>query len=255
MSKSNAYVYSTENYSSIYCLSCATEAWKEDARKELDNGTDFHDIIRELREMDRPDWIDAGECSASGETCQDCGDEVCPPYFSCDGCNHSGWGEDFSKILAEEPERIDWDGDGPHTPWCDECEDENRAGTALLLDDDGRGYKLWFAEDYTGEMTYRQPAVHGDYSKSYAYVPRWCPSAPTPIYRAGCRRFTLADALRHWGPGHPTWSTHPLLRESTDSAAYRLSSAVLRHAMRRALPRIVIPSERATDDADAALAA
>lgn len=250
MSRSDAYVYSTENYSGIYCLSCATEAWKEDAREELDNGDDFAAIFRNIREMNRPQWLDAGECRDSGETCEDCGEEVCPPYFSCAGCDHSGWGEDFSKILAEEPERIDWDGDGPHTPWCDECEDENRdPGTSvLLLDDDGRGYSLRFVEDYTGEMTYRQPAVHGDYSKSYAYV-------PTPIYRAGCRRFTLADALRHWGPGHPTWSTHPLLRESTDSAAYRLSSAVLRHAMRRALPRIVIPSERATDDADAALTA
>jgi hypothetical protein len=250
MSESEAYAYSTHHYTGVYCLSCATEAWKEDARKELDNG----DRLRTPSSETSARWTGRNgsapaNAATSGETCEDCGDEVCPPYFSCDGCDHSGWGEDFSKILAEEPERIDWEGDGPRTPWCDECEDENRdAGAALLLDDDGRGYKLRFVENYTGELTYRQPAVHGDYSKSYAYV-------PTPIYRAGCRRFTLADALRHWGPGHPTWSTHPLLRESTDSAAYRLSSAVLRHAMRRALPRIVIPSERATDDADAALAA
>lgn len=248
MSGSEAYVYNTHGYTGIYCLSCATEAWKEDARKELDNGDDFAAIFRNIREMDRPQWLDAGECSGSGETCEDCSDEVCPPYFSCDGCDHSGWGEDFSKILAEEPERIDWDidwdGDGPHTPWCDECEDENRdAGAALLLDDDGRGYSLRFVENYDGELTRRQPGGH------------YQTDGPTPIYRAGCRRFTLADALRHWGPGHPTWSKHPLLRESTDSAAYRLSSAVLRHAMRRALPRIVIPSERATVDADAALAA
>lgn len=244
MSRSEAYVYSVYNYTGIYCLSCATEAWKEDARKELDNGDDFAAIFRNIREMDRPQWLDAGECSDSGETCEDCGEEVCPPYFSCAGCDHTGWGEDFSTILAEEPERINWDGDGPVADWCDECEDENRhAGAALLLEDDGRGYSLRFVEDYTGEMTWRQPN-----STYYA-------DGPTPIYRAGCRRFTLADALHHWGPGHPTWSKHPLLRESTDSAAYRLSSAVLRHAMRRALPRIVIPSERATDDADAALAA
>lgn len=238
MSRSEAYVYSTDNYTGIYCLSCATEAWKEDARKELDNGDDFHDIIRELREMDRPGWIDVGECSDSGETCEDCGEEVCPPYFSCDGCDHSGWGEDFSKILAEEPDRINWSGDGPVADWCDECEDENRGtGAVCLLDDDGRGYSLRFVENYDGEMTRRQPGGH------------YQTDGPTPIYRAGCRRFTLVDALRHWGPGHPFWSKHPLLRESADSAAYRLSSAVLRHAMRRALPRIVIPAERTTVEA------
>lgn len=244
MSRSEAYVYDTHGYTGVHCLSCATEAWKADAREELDNGDDFAAIFRNIREMDRPQWLDVGECSDNGETCEECGEEVCPPYFSCAGCDHTGWGEDFSEILAEQPDRINWDGDGPVADWCDECEDENRdAGAALLLDDDGRGYSLRFVEDFTGELTYRQPGGH------------YQTDGPTPIYRAGCRRFTLADALGHWGPGHPTWSKHPLLRESTDSAAYRLSSAVLRHAMRRALPRIVIPSERATDDADAALAA
>ena len=238
MSRSEAYVYSTDNYTGIYCLSCATEAWKEDARKELDNGTDFHDIIRELREMNRPQWLDASECSDSGETCEDCGEEVCPPYFSCAGCDHTGWGDDFSVILGEQPDRINWDGDGPVADWCDECEDDNRdAGAVCLLDDDGRGYCLRFVENYDGELTWRQPGGH------------YQTDGPTPIYRAGCRRFTLVDALRHWGPGHPFWSTHPLLRESADSAAYRLSSAVLRHAMRRALPRIVIPAERTTVEA------
>lgn len=238
MSRSEAYVYSTDNYTGIYCLSCATKAWKEDARKELDNGDDFAAIFRNIREMNRPQWVDANECRDHGETCEDCGEEVCPPYFSCAGCDHTGWGEDFSTILAEEPERIDWDGDGPVADWCDECEDENRdAGAPLLLDDDGRGYSLRFVENYDGELTRRQPGGH------------YQTDGPTPIYRAGCRRFTLADALGHWGPGHPTWSKHPLLRESTDSAAYRLSSAVLRHAMRRALPRIVIPAERTTVEA------
>lgn len=243
MSRSEAYVYSDDNYTGIYCLSCATGAWKADARQTIDHGDDADEMIRELRDGNRPQWLDDGACSRRGETCEECDEEVCPPYYTCDGCDHTGWeDEGFSRVIDDDAHAIDWDGDGPHTSWCEECEADNRyEDSVLLLDNDGRDYKLRYLPAFKGEMTYRQ--VDGGY---------WV-DEPTPIYAAGCRRLTLADALRHWGPGHPWWRSEWAPLE--DSPAYRLSSAVLRHAMRQALPGIVIPSERTTETAYAAAAA
>lgn len=245
MSRSEAYVYSDDNYTGIYCLSCATGAWKQEAQRIVSHGDDADDIIRELRDGNRPQWLDDGECSRRGETCEECDEEVCPPYYTCDGCDHTGWAnEGFARVIDDDTHAIDWDGEGPHTAWCDECEEDNRHdGVALLLDDDGRGYKLRFIPAYTGVLTYEQPDGCS-----------WT-DEPIPVYAAGCRRFTLADALHHWGASHYTVAGRREGCPVERTAAYRLSSAVLRHAMRQALPRIVIPSERAADDAYAAAAA
>lgn len=233
----------------VYCRSCADTAWGDAIRDILSNRY-FDDgyAIRELRDLidDAPRQMDADDCSKGGESCSQCGEELCEPYYVCDGCDHEGWPEDFANVLAiDDGVSIYTDDDGrPHALWCDECEDDNRhSGAAVLLEDDGRGYVLRYLPAFKGEMTYRQ--ADGGY---------WVDD-PTPIYVAGCRRFTLLDALRHWGAEHYTvrgrYEGCPIER----TAAYRLSSAVLRHAMRQALPRIVIPSERATDDAYAAAAA
>lgn len=244
MSESEAYVYSSDNYTGVYCLPCATEAWKDDARKIFDNGCDADEILRELRDMNRPSWLSESECSDRGETCETCYEEVCPPYYHCDGCDHSGWiHEGFGE--PEQAGCVDDDGEGPHTSWCEECADQNG-----LLADDGRGYVLRFVENYAGELTYRQ-------ADGRSWV-----DDPTPVYRAGCRRFTLADALRHWGREHYTNTSGDgyetaYVRDVRDgylaaTPADALANAVLRHAMRRALPRIVIPAERAAEATTAA---
>lgn len=221
MSKSEAYLFSDGNYSGIYCEAHANEAWRDYARTVLDNTDEPSAAVSDIDER-RPEHLDDDRCSNRGEYCEQCTEEVCPPYFHCEGCGNYGWVEEGFETVVGNGD-VDWDSDDPTTPWCDDCEEQNgpKAGP-VLVDDDGRDYTLRFVETYTGDLTYPQPPLPGDrYGMVYA-------KNPTPVYRAGCRRLTAADALRHWGARD----------HYAPGAADLLFRAVLAHAMRRALPRL-----------------
>lgn len=167
--------YAAGRYSSRYSYNPAN-------RKALDL---FHDLVYTLTNDDY---------SERGESCEGCGEELSEAYVSCGFCRTAEYESEFP--FPDPLPEIDWDGDGPVSPYCQNCEDDYRA-SVIVLDDDGRGYQL-----------------------------RYNPT--TRFYSAGCRRFTVDQALTHWGnPDHPR-----------PAAANNLFNAVLRHAIGVALPRL-----------------
>lgn len=131
-----------------------------------------------------------------GVMCDDCHEELVEPYIRCRSCDEDGYLSVFP--MSEKYDDIDWDGGRPSVAFCKQCEGE------VLLDDDGRGYVLRYRGD--------------------------------GIYTAGCREFTVEEALAHWGdPEHYTrqefrqWQGYGDREEWIP--AELLFSHVLRHAM------------------------
>ena len=157
-------------------------------------------------------WNDNGEASNWGENCGGCGKELVEEYVVCGWCDASDYASSFDFAAGADHDESDHRHDGPVVTYCGRCEDTYVPGDAEVIGEDSRGYVLTFRSQYRGAMTYGPAATE-----------------PTAIYAAGCRRLTLADALRHWN--------------RSDRGARELTAMVLGHAMRRALPGIVIPGE------------
>lgn len=131
------------------------------------------------------------EHSADGEYCGGCHAELVPAWVRCLNCGHDGSADRFPYLAGYDTES-DGDGRGPYVEYCACCEHEaGLAGAVVLLADDGRGYVLR-TYDRDGET----------------------------IYAAGCRRFTLEQALEHWDPAY-----HP-----SPGPARRLADACREHA-------------------------
>jgi hypothetical protein len=222
MGYSEAYFFSDENYAGIYCEDCANEAWKQEAISRLEHAHADH-ISSTLDEIQRlePNLVDESQCSDNGEWCETCTTQVCPAYYRCSGCENTGWAnEGFETGLTEQIDYVDTETDQEHptVPWCERCEEENRyAVDTVLLGEDCRGYHCVFMPKFMGVMTYQQPVrCQGDYYHT-----------DDPIYRAGCRRFTLADAISHWGD--PQRQRRPESREAL--GAIELLAMVVGHAI------------------------
>jgi hypothetical protein len=175
------------------------------------------DAVRFMHELVCPISFDGSE-SNYGESCGGCSEVLCDSWTTCENCGEGDWTETFG--FAEGPfDHVDAARiDGPAVSCCASCEDDYAAeGTAVLLADDGRGYTLRFWPTYVGPIN----------------AGRGVATEPTPVYAAGCRRFTLDYALQHWGPGH-----------HSQRHADVLFAAVLAHGMRRALPNIVLADDR-----------
>lgn len=155
--------------------------------------------------------------SSWGEHCGGCSVELVPPYAVCRNCDHSDYLGDCGSFTVPEGVEVEWDHaehrhDGPTVEYCGRCEDEYVPCDAEELGTDHRGYTLTYRPAYRGRMTYGAN-----------------PAEPIAIYAAGCRRLTLADALRHWN--------------RSDEGAQTLTRLVLGHAMRQALPFVHIPAD------------
>lgn len=139
--------------------------------------------------------VEHGQASGWGESCGGCCTELVEPYVVCEYCGNGNWESHFDSAGNAWGDG----GENPTVPYCGSCEDNYLSRDKITEDD--RGYRLWFSENYR-DMG--------------------------PIYGAGCRRFTLEQALQHWSD-----PTH----YDPESAA-QLFDGVIRHATERALRMI-----------------
>lgn len=234
MSIDDVMIYEGTNY----CDWCATQMWEADARQAIEDRSP-RNAQRYIAGMGVPEEAGPDDIDTYAVHCYQCGDVLVGQSVTCDGCGSTcregdrDWC-DFEEAVDEGHYR-EGDYGGLRTTWCEECRDRNHPTERgdVLVWNDGRGYALRFVEEYTGELTYRQPDGQSRFT-----------AVPMPIYVAGCRRFTVADALCHWSdPGHySNYRARDLNSHSPDnaytSAADLLFRAVLAHAMRRALPNL-----------------
>lgn len=239
MHESETYRFSDDQYAGHYCEDHANQQWAAYAKQVIDNVGDPYSVLRDLEEH-RPEHVDLDECANAGEFCETCDEQIAPVYARCEGCGRWGYLDD----TFEEPVEfgIEWnpDGDGdPCFPWCDYCRDENGPAPEgqVRLGTDCRGYVMFYQTGYTDEMTYCQfhnsshhSADTVDWDNCVYYIP-----GGVNIYRAGCRRFTLADAIMHWCRDYIHRGGR--LNCTADSiGAIELLSMVIRHADPIAMP-------------------
>lgn len=161
-------------------------AWSPSERRDSQAANLLYDVVAEID-------LSNGDGHEWGEHCDGCNTELVEMWVSCSGC---GTSEYHARFNYDDGAEIDPEGESPTVEWCELCADENGGGT-VLLEDDGRGYVLRFVAGADGGQ-----------------------------YRAGCRRFTLEQALAHWGDP----------RHGSPRSAAKLFGAVLTHAMHEALP-------------------
>lgn len=201
-----------------YCHDCADEVWADMIRHQLD--TRYFDAEGQIYRLKQiidlpPMWFDP-DTVLVGVACDKCGDVLSEARAICDGC-----GREAPDESDEFTGPVEFDKDGrPHYGWCTLCELDVRFDSELLLADDGRGYRLRVMYDFVGYMNYDHNFV----------------TEPTVAYVAGCRRFDAETALRHWGSKQHYTRASP--EYNVENPAEKLFNAVLRHAMRQALPRL-----------------
>lgn len=221
-----------------YCEDCADAEWLADAQRALEHNSSARGAKRDISDLDLPEDTEA-EDYRDEICCADCGWKLRGAFVRC-ACgaeDYEGEDSDFDEALGDGYWQWDEDG-GKRLEWCESCRYSNHPLEKgdVLVNDDGRAYRLSFIESFTGAV-----AIDDD----DRYGPHYATQVDVPVYAAGCRRFPMAIALQHWGsPGHYSnrraaevsaqYPDDPPLR----SAADLLFRAVLAHAMRRALPRL-----------------